>query len=50
MERAEAKASGSLYRLDADLSEQELEKQPQAGGLFMIRPGVRGIAELPFSG
>lgn len=33
-----------------DLTERELEKQPQAGGLFMTRPGVSGIAELPFSG
>lgn len=33
-----------------DLSEQELEMQPQAGGMFMTRPGVSGIAELPFAG
>lgn len=33
-----------------DLSEQQLRAQPQAGGLFMTRPGVTGIAELPFAG
>ena len=33
-----------------DLSPAELEAQPQAGGLFRLRPGVTGIAELPFAG
>lgn len=33
-----------------DLSEPELASQPRAGGLFSFRPGVRGIAELPFAG
>jgi xylono-1,5-lactonase len=32
--------------LDAD----ELEMQPNAGGLFMFVPGVRGLAEVPFAG
>jgi sugar lactone lactonase YvrE len=30
--------------------EAELEKQPQAGGLFLVNPGVAGIAEQPFAG
>lgn len=33
-----------------DLTEAEREGQPQAGGLFRVRPGVTGIAELPFAG
>lgn len=33
-----------------DLTGRELEAQPQAGGLFVTEPGVRGIAELPFAG
>ncbi|MCX9147929.1 SMP-30/gluconolactonase/LRE family protein [Erythrobacter sp. WG] len=33
-----------------DLTPEELEAQPQAGGLFRLRPGVTGIAELPFAG
>lgn len=33
-----------------DLSQDELAEQPAAGGLFTFRPGVRGIAELPFAG
>ena len=32
------------------LDEAALELQPQAGGLFVAAPGVRGIAELPFAG
>ena len=27
-----------------------LEAQPQAGGLFMASPGVRGVPEIPFAG
>lgn len=33
-----------------DLDPAALERQPQAGGLFRIAPGVQGIAELPFAG
>lgn len=33
-----------------DLDSHELVAQPQAGGLFTTRPGVTGIAELPFAG
>lgn len=33
-----------------DLTEAELAGQPNAGGLFSFKPGVRGIAELPFAG
>ena len=33
-----------------DLSPSELERQPQAGGLFRFKPGMSGIAELPFGG
>jgi len=33
-----------------DLDEQALRMQPNAGGLFMIVPGVRGLAEVPFAG
>lgn len=32
------------------LSEADCAEQPQAGGLFRLRPGVIGIAELPFAG
>jgi sugar lactone lactonase YvrE len=32
------------------IDEAGLAKQPQAGGLFVCSPGVRGIAELPFAG
>lgn len=32
------------------LTPEDLERQPQAGGLFVTRPGVCGIAEMPFSG
>lgn len=33
-----------------DLSPEELERQPLAGGVFRTRPGVTGIAELAFAG
>lgn len=33
-----------------DLSSVDLQRQPLAGGLFRFRPGVGGIAELPFAG
>ncbi|GGI76906.1 hypothetical protein GCM10007973_12200 [Polymorphobacter multimanifer] len=33
-----------------DLSAQERADQPCAGGLFMARPGVSGIADVPFQG
>jgi sugar lactone lactonase YvrE len=32
------------------LSDDQLEMQPNAGGLFMLVPGVRGIPDLPFAG
>jgi sugar lactone lactonase YvrE len=32
------------------LDEEAIEMQPKAGGLFMVRPGVRGLADLPFAG
>jgi xylono-1,5-lactonase len=32
------------------LDESALEMQPNAGGLFMITPGVRGLADAPFAG
>lgn len=32
------------------LSEKELEMQPNAGGLFLVSPGVQGIADRPFAG
>ena len=32
------------------LDEGALAVQPQAGGLFMVSPGVRGVAEIPFAG
>ena len=32
------------------LDEQALEGQPQAGGLFLVGPGVRGLAEKMFAG
>jgi sugar lactone lactonase YvrE len=32
------------------LDEGSLEMQPKAGGLFMLEPGVRGLAEVPFAG
>ena len=32
------------------LDQDELAKQPSAGGLFVVSPGVRGIADVPFAG
>jgi sugar lactone lactonase YvrE len=32
------------------LDEAALRMQPNAGGLFMLRAGVRGLAEVPFAG
>jgi len=32
------------------LDDEALEMQPNAGGLFMVMPGVRGLAEVPFAG
>ena len=45
-EEAGIRVSPSPARLGAE----DLAKQPQAGGLFVAAPGVRGIAELPFAG
>jgi sugar lactone lactonase YvrE len=33
-----------------DLDEAALAMQPNAGGLFLLSPGVRGLTELPFAG
>jgi sugar lactone lactonase YvrE len=33
-----------------DFDEKALEMQPNAGGLFMLTPGARGIADVPFAG
>jgi sugar lactone lactonase YvrE len=33
-----------------DLDETALKMQPNAGGLFMVTPGVQGIADVPFVG
>jgi sugar lactone lactonase YvrE len=33
-----------------DLDEQAIEMQPNAGGLFMVTPGVQGIKDAPFAG
>ena len=33
-----------------DLEQEALAMQPNAGGLFMVTPGVRGIEEVPFAG
>ncbi|MFL6731478.1 MAG: SMP-30/gluconolactonase/LRE family protein [Sphingomicrobium sp.] len=32
------------------LDQQALDMQPNAGGLFMLIPGVRGLADVPFAG
>lgn len=32
------------------LSDEDLEQQPLAGGLFCVRPGVRGLPAVPFGG
>jgi len=41
-----------LYITSASIGLDEAARavQPQAGGLFMASPGVRGIAEIPFAG
>lgn len=43
---------GQLFITSArrDLTPAEMERQPQAGGLFCVKPGVTGIAECPFVG
>jgi len=43
---------GQLFVTSAidGLSEEELKQQPQAGGLFVIEAGVRGLAEPLFAG
>jgi sugar lactone lactonase YvrE len=33
-----------------DLDEDALKMQPNAGGLFMLTPGVRGLADVPYDG
>ncbi len=33
-----------------DLDEKALAVQPCAGGLFLLEPGVGGVAEVPFAG
>ena len=33
-----------------DLDESALAMQPKAGGLFMLTPGVRGLADVPYDG
>jgi sugar lactone lactonase YvrE len=33
-----------------DLDEQARKMQPNAGGLFMVTPGVRGLEDVPFAG
>jgi sugar lactone lactonase YvrE len=32
------------------LDEEAREMQPNAGGLFMVTPGVQGLADVPFAG
>ena len=32
------------------LDEEALRMQPNAGVLFMVMPGVRGLADVPFAG
>ena len=32
------------------LSQKERDMQPNAGGLFLVSPGVLGIADRPFAG
>jgi sugar lactone lactonase YvrE len=45
-------ALDQLYITSASigLDERELARQPSAGGLFIVAPGVRGIADVPFTG
>jgi xylono-1,5-lactonase len=38
--------SSASIGLDADARQM----QPNAGGLFMLMPGVRGLADVPFAG
>jgi sugar lactone lactonase YvrE len=33
-----------------DLDQNALKMQPNAGGLFMLTPGVRGLADVPYDG
>jgi len=33
-----------------DLDEKALRMQPNAGGLFMLEPGVQGVEDVPFAG
>ena len=33
-----------------DLDPEALKMQPNAGGLFMVTPGVRGLADVPYDG
>jgi len=42
----------TLYITSSRLAETEedLDREPVAGGLFSVRPGVRGIADPPFAG
>lgn len=42
----------TLYVTSASIgiSEDDLQMQPNAGGLFMLTPGVRGLEEVPFAG
>ncbi|MBV9244527.1 MAG: SMP-30/gluconolactonase/LRE family protein [Methylobacteriaceae bacterium] len=43
---------GTMYVTSAreTLTAAEIEEEPLAGGLFAFRPGVHGIAEVPFAG
>ena len=43
---------GTLFITTSRLmsSEQHLSNDPHAGGLFAVKPGVRGIADVPFAG
>jgi sugar lactone lactonase YvrE len=45
-------ALDQLYVTSASigLDESALRMQPNAGGLFMVRPGVQGLADVPFAG
>ena len=31
-------------------NEAALEKEPESGGLFAVKPGVRGVLDTPFNG
>lgn len=31
-------------------SEEEIKKEPESGGLFAVKPGVRGVIDTPFNG